>query len=431
MALRGKTPSPSNRRQAGPPRNRIPGPLIDAGSADCHHSTRRIRVKRLAYSRIEFVNARPSVAIIGAGIAGLTLGAVLHKFGIAFTIYEQAHRFARVGAGVQLTPNAVKLLRGLGLEQKLRNIGFAPQNGYNREWDSGKITFIHPMGAVTEQKYGAPDLSMHRAELHAALASLVPSARICFDQKLAGFELMNERVRLTLEDGSIGEFDALIGADGVHSRVRELLFGNEAPRFTGQVAYRAVFKTELLNGTPVDDRVKWWGPDRHIVSYMINPRREEIYFIASTPEPDFKTESWSAPGDLNALMDAYKDFHPNARILLERCPSVWKWALIERDSMPSWVSGRAILIGDAAHPMLPYMAQGAASSMEDAVILARCLQEIGFDDVPRAFRRCEVNRKERTARIQLGARQNRWMRSAGATDTDWVYGYDAWNVPLY
>ena len=130
------------------------------------------------------------------------------------------------------------------------------------------------------------------------------------------------------------------------------------------------------------------------------------------------------------LNDAYEGFHPLARVILQSCPSVWKWALVERDPMPSWGEGRAIVIGDAAHPMLPYMAQGAGSSMEDAVILARCLNQRDFDDVAGALRQCENNRKERTARIQLGASRNQWMRTAAATETDWVYGYDAWNVPL-
>jgi salicylate hydroxylase/6-hydroxynicotinate 3-monooxygenase len=374
--------------------------------------------------------ARPTIAIIGAGIAGLALGVALKKVGVGFTIYEQAPRFARVGAGIQLTPNAIKLMRGLGLEERLRSVGFAPAEGYNREWDTGNITFIHPMGAAIERKYGAPDLSMHRAELHAALASPIPKPSIRFDRKLIAFEFQSGGVSLRFSDGEIARADAVIGADGVHSRVREMLFGSETPRFTGQVAYRAVFSTRLLNGVNVDDRVKWWGLDRHIVSYMIDPNRNELYFIASTPEPDFKIESWSAPGDLKVLNEAYKDFHPHARILLQSCPSVWKWALIERDPMPHWTEDRAIVIGDAAHPMLPYMAQGAGSSMEDAVVLTRCLELVDFDDLPGAFRRCEQNRKERTARLQMGARENRWMRTAAATDTDWVYGYDAWNVPL-
>ena len=267
---------------------------------------------------------------------------------------------------------------------------------------------------------------MHRAELHAALLSLGDPEVIAYNKKLVGLDRITDGLRLTFADGSAVDADAVIGADGVHSTVLEILFGSGQPRFTGQVAYRAIYRTERL-AMPIDDRVKWWGPDRHIVSYKVDPRRDELYFIASTPEPDFKIESWSAHGDLAQLRAAFTGFHPHARIILDSCPQVRKWALVERDPLPRWSEDAIVLVGDACHPMLPYMAQGAGSSMEDAVVLARCLaaSELDFGD---AFRRFERNRKERTSRIQLGARQNVWMRTA--PDTAWLYDYDAWTVPL-
>jgi salicylate hydroxylase/6-hydroxynicotinate 3-monooxygenase len=369
-----------------------------------------------------------SIAIVGAGIAGLTAAAALRRRGIGAEIYEQAPRFARVGAGIQLTPNAMKLLRGFGLEERLRQAGFAPAEGFNREWDTGALTYAHPMGRHTEERYGAPDLMMHRAELHAALAALVPQEIIHFGRKLVALDPGREGVALVFADGSRLRADAVIGADGVHSVVREILLGAEQPRFTGRVAYRTIFPTALLGGAVIDDRVKWWGPDRHLVSYFVNPRRDELYFIASTPEPDFAIESWSALGDLETLREAYSGFHPQVRAILAACPEVRKWALVERDPLPRWCEGPIMLIGDACHPMLPYMAQGAATAMEDAVILSRCLAGTDRDGLPEAFRRCEANRRERTARIQLGARQNTWMRFGA--NTDWVYDYDAWHEPL-
>ncbi|TMJ21641.1 MAG: salicylate 1-monooxygenase, partial [Alphaproteobacteria bacterium] len=159
--------------------------------------------------------------------------------------------------------------------------------------------------------------------------------------------------------------------------------------------------------------VKWWGPDRHIVSYKVDPRRHELYFIASTPEPDFTIESWSTKGDIGQLRASFAGFHPQARVILDSCPEVRKWALLERDPLPRWSEDRIVLIGDACHPMLPYMAQGAGSSMEDAVVLARCLEGRKLEEFGAAFGTFERNRKERTSRIQLGARQNRWMRTAG------------------
>jgi salicylate hydroxylase/6-hydroxynicotinate 3-monooxygenase len=304
-----------------------------------------------------------------------------------------------------------------------------PEVGYNRQWDTGEITFLHSMGRKSEARYGAPDISMHRGELHAALASLVPLDSIRFGKTLAGIDRRDEGVRLSFADGTDAQVTALIGADGIHSVVRAAIVGEEKLSFTGQVAYRAVYRSALL-GRAIDDRVKWWGTDRHIVTYKIDPRREELYFIASTPEPDFRIESWSAPGDRDVMVAAYEGFHPDAMVILESAPEVRKWALIERDPLPGWTADRIILIGDAAHPMLPYMAQGAGASMEDAVVLARCLAEVDEADFDEAFRRCDANRRERTTRIQLDARRNRWMRSATDTPTDWVYDYDAWTVPL-
>lgn len=369
----------------------------------------------------------PAVAIIGAGIAGLSAAATLQKIGIKADIYEQASAFARIGAGIQMNPNAMMVLRGLGLEQHVRDIGFAPAVGYNRVWDTGEITYLHPMGEEIEQRFGAPDISLHRADLHAALASLTAPEAIHFNKKLIGIDRIGAGFRLAFADLTYIDADAVIGADGVHSCVLEILFGSGEPRFTGQVAYRAILPTQLL-GTPIDDRVKWWGPDRHIVSYKVNPRRDQTYFIASTPEPDFKIESWSAVGNLEQLRAAFTGFHPKARIILDACPDVRKWALVERDPLPRWSDDRIVLIGDACHPMLPYMAQGAGSSLEDAVVLARCLHGKDIDGFADAFRRFERNRKPRTSRIQLGTRQNTWMRTA--PDMTWLYGYDAWTAPL-
>jgi salicylate hydroxylase/6-hydroxynicotinate 3-monooxygenase len=369
----------------------------------------------------------PSIVIIGAGIAGLAAAATLRKIGLAAQIYEQAPAFARIGAGIQLNPNAMRIVRGLGLEARIRSAGFAPKVGYNRTWDSGEIVYLHPMGDTIEQRFGAPDISLHRAELHTALASINLPEAIHFNKKLVGLERKAGALLLTFADGSTVRADAVLGADGVHSTVLEILFGSGAPRFTGQVAYRAVYRSDLL-AREIDDRVKWWGPDRHIVSYKVDPRRDEVYFIASTPEPDFMIESWSARGGLGQLRTAFAGFHPDARIILEACPEVRKWALVERDPLPRWSEDSIVLIGDACHPMLPYMAQGAASSLEDTVVLARCLLDAGLESFSEAFCKFERNRKERTSRIQLGARTNLWMRTA--PDSAWLYDYDAWTVPL-
>ena len=241
--------------------------------------------------------------------------------------------------------------------------------------------------------------------MHAALLSINPPEIIHLGKKLVGLDRSGSRLRLTFADGTRVEADAVIGADGVHSTVLEILFGTGEPRFTGQVAYRAIYRSELL-GTEIDDRVKWWGPDRHIVTYKVDPRRDELYFIASTPEPDFKIKSWSARGDLDQMRAAFAGFHPDARIILDACPEVRKWALVERDPLARWSEDRIVLDrrrlpSDAAlHGAGRRLSRWRMRSFWRAASTAPDLD--GFAD---AFRKFERNRKERTSRIQLGARQ--------------------------
>ncbi len=369
-----------------------------------------------------------SVAIIGAGIGGLTAASTLLRVGIEVQIYEQASGFARVGAGIQQSPNALKVLRQLGLEAYLRRVAFQPRYARNRECGTGALTNQYPLGDDAEQRFGAPYLLLHRGDLHTALASIVPRAIIHLNRRLVGLDRSRAGVTLSFADGSRALADAVVGADGVHSVVREILLGPEKPRFTGRVAYRTTYPAARIGGIPLDDNTKWWGRDRHIVIYYVRPNRDEIYFVTSTPEPEFEVESWSSRGDLNRLRRAYDDFHPHVRAVLAACPEVHKWALVERDPLPRWGEGRVVLLGDACHPMTPYMAQGAATAIEDAAVLSRCLDGLDPDAVEDGFRRYELNRKERTSRIQLTSRLNTWMREK--TDANWVYGYDAWREPL-
>jgi 2-polyprenyl-6-methoxyphenol hydroxylase-like FAD-dependent oxidoreductase len=226
--------------------------------------------------------------------------------------------------------------------------------------------------------------------------------------------------------------DLVIGADGVHSTVRDLILGPEKPLHKGRVAYRAVFPAALMSGKDIGaSRTKWWGPDRHIVIYYTKADRSEIYFVTSVPEPaEWMTrESWSAKGDVRQLRAEYEGFHGDVRAVLNACPDCHKWAILEREPLPSWSEGRVVLLGDACHPMTPYMAQGAATSIEDAAILARCLEGAREHDVEAALARYEAHRKPRTSRIQAISSANTWMQQ-GEQDTSWLYGYDAWNVQI-
>jgi len=372
---------------------------------------------------------KSSFAIIGAGMGGLAVAATLRQIGVDVHIYEQAPRFARIGAGVQMMPNSMKVLRGIGIEDRLRQIAFQPHSHLNREWDTGVVMRELPM---PESLFGAPYLCMHRADLHDALASTVPPDCIHLDKKLTGLDQSSGQVTLRFADGSRVQADAVIGADGVHSVVREIIIGADTPIHKGRIAYRAVFPSSLMNGFDIGrSRTKWWGPDRHIVIYYTNPSRSEVYFVTSVPEPAewLTRESWSAKGDVTELRDEYAGFHHDVRAVLDACPDCHKWAILEREPLARWSDGRVVLLGDACHPMTPYMAQGAATAIEDAAILARCLDEVNCEDIEGAFKRYEAHRKPRTSRIQAISSANTWMKG-GDGDTSWLYGYDAWNVPL-
>lgn len=234
---------------------------------------------------MSFAERPPRVAIVGAGIGGLASASALIGQDADVKVYEQASAFARVGAGIQMTPNAMKVLRGLGMEEKLRAIAFEPISGLNREHASGTLTNELPLSGRSEERYGAPLLLMHRADLHAALAEQLPAGIIHFNKKLTNVRQDNGKVELEFADGAREEADLLIGADGVHSRVRELMLGAEQPRYTGKVAYRTTFPSKLMAGLTLEPyRTKWWGPDRHIVIYYVTRQRDEIYFVTSQPE---------------------------------------------------------------------------------------------------------------------------------------------------
>jgi 6-hydroxynicotinate 3-monooxygenase len=371
---------------------------------------------------------KPKIAVLGAGMGGLAAAALLHRAGADVTVYEQAKAFARVGAGIQVSPNAVRVLRALDLEPEARRLAFQPRSWKNRTWDTGEMQFELPLGATAEEQHGAPYLLMHRADLHTVLLSRVPTALIALDKQLIDFSQSGSGVTLRFADGSTASADAVIAADGLHSRTREILFGPERPRFTGNVAYRTVFPSSLLGGLALDDNTKWWGPDRHIVIYYVTPRKDELYFVATAPDPGWKTDSWSAVGDLSELRDAYRGFHADVTQVLAACPHVHKWAIADRDPMPSWSKDRIMLIGDACHPMTPTMAQGAAQALEDAMILTRCLDHFGINDVAGAFRMFEALRHRRTAQIQVTSHGNTWMRQR--TDGGWLYDYNACTAPL-
>jgi salicylate hydroxylase len=235
---------------------------------------------------------------------------------------------------------------------------------------------------------------------------------------------------LVLENGRRVEADVVIGADGIHSVVRTTLFGPDHPKFTGLVSWRATCPRAAVANLPnLDSFTKWWGPtaDRQIVTFPLS-LGEEIFVFATTPQTDWAEEGWTLPGDLYELRAAYADFHPEARALLDACTEATRSALHVREPMPQWSKGHVTILGDAAHPMVPFMAQGACMAIEDAIVLARALEHARGDAIPAALKSYEDARRDRTARVQRGSLANDWLREGG--NADWVYGYHAWSAPL-
>ncbi|NHU48697.1 FAD-dependent monooxygenase [Rhodococcus sp. A14] len=365
-----------------------------------------------------------TVAVCGGGIGGLATAIALRKFGLDVTVYEQTRQFARVGADINLTPNAVRALDGLGIGPAIRESAARPQFRISRTWDTGAETSRLPMGDSAEQQYGAPQLTMHRGDLMTALENRLPSGVVEMGRRVGG--VADGRIEFT--DGSTVSADVIVGADGIHSAVRTALLGREQPTFTGVVAFRAVVPTERVGDLPnLDCFTKWWGPNpsTQIVTFPLN-QGKDIFVFATCGQEEWTEESWTTPGSVTELRELYRDFHPEARALLDACDDVLKSALYVRDPLASWTDGRAVLLGDAAHPMMPFMAQGAGMAIEDAVVLSRCLSL--FDDPAVALQTYQETRLQRTSRIQRGSRSNEWLKVAG--NGDWVYEYDAWHVPL-
>lgn len=372
-----------------------------------------------------------NIGIAGGGVGGLAAAIALRQQGHHVTVFEQAQGFSRVGADINLTPNVVRAIDGLGAGAAIRERGAQPTFRISRDWDTGQETSRLGMSNVAEARYGAPQVTIHRADIIEALAEQFPLEHIHFGQRIRALTQDGQGVQLQLADGTSPSFDVVIGADGIHSRVRTALFGEESPRFTGVVSFRSVVPTERVQHVPeIEAFTKWWGPNpqSQIVTFPLNQGRETFIF-ATTGQESWTEESWTSEGDVNELRSFYQDFHPDARALLDACDSTLKSALYEREPLPRWSVGTVTLLGDACHPMLPFMAQGAGMAIEDAVVLGRALAGAGSRaEAERALLTYENARKERTAQIQIGSRGNQWMKTQG--NADWVYGYDAWHVPL-
>lgn len=369
------------------------------------------------------------VAVVGGGIGGLCAAIALAARGVRVRVFEQAPGFGRVGADINLTPNAVRALDGLGVGEALRETAAQPTHRISRTWDTGEETSRLEMAQAAQSRYGSPQLTMHRADLLAVLEDALPPGVLRLGRRLSGVAESADGVSLTFDDGSTETAGLVIGADGIHSVVRTAVVGTEHPEFTGVVAFRAVVPADRLAEVPnLGAFTKWWGPnpETQIVTFPLN-RGRDIFVFATAPQDSWREESWTTPGDVDELRAMYADFHPEARALLAAADEVLKSALYVRDPLTGWSTDRLTLLGDACHPMMPFMAQGAGQAIEDAVVLARVLTELDVEP-GQALRAYEAERLDRTAQIQIGSRGNAWLKDSG--NGDWVYAYDAWGTPL-
>lgn len=379
-----------------------------------------------------------NIAIVGAGIAGLAFAAALDRAGIDFEVYEQAPLLAEVGAGVQLAPNATRLLHRLGLGEHLLATAVTPEAIEIHRWDDGTLLQRTPLGKACRDRFGAPYYTMHRADLHSGLLSLVPDERIHLAAQCVGVAQTADAARLEFADGSKVYAALVVGADGIHSAVRERL-AHDRPRYSGQTIYRGLVPAQRVPHLLDEPRVLlWFGPDQHLVCYPVSSGRQ-VNFAATVAAPDWRGESWSARGSVLDVAPKFAHWHKDVTRLIGAADQVGRWALHDRESLDRLGSGRVAVIGDAAHPMLPFRAQGANQAIEDAVTLARCLSK---EDLGAALPRYERIRLPRTDRIQQESRDS--VRtyhladgdaqrdrdaaagaSSGLDEFEWLFGYDA------
>ena len=347
-----------------------------------------------------------SVIIVGAGIGGCAAALALRRAGCRVDVYEQALEKTEVGAGIQISPNASRLLQRYGLGTELESVSVRPVAVEARRWQDGKILAREDLGESIAAAYGAPYYHIHRADLLRILSAPIMNDALHLAKRCVRIIENGQTVRAEFQDGTCAEADILVGADGIHSVVREYLFGKELPRFSGNVAYRGLVPAERVAGLGIEFKsTNWMGPRGHFVHYYVSSGRY-LNFVAVTEQSNWTHESWTDRADLAEVHAYYEGWHPQIHAILDGVQATFKWALFDREPLNAWSKGRVTLLGDACHPMLPYMAQGAAQAIEDGAALAACLQRGRPEKVADLLREYEAIRQPRTAAIQALARQN-------------------------
>lgn len=394
------------------------------------------------------------VLIAGGGIGGLAAAAALLQRGIDVDVYEQAKELKEVGAGIQISPNGNRVLDALGVFEPLKALSCDPVRKEFRLWNTGRPWPMFSLGKTVVEKYGYPYLTVYRPDLHGALAERVRALKpdaIHLDSPVQGLAQDEEGVELVLKDGRRIRGDALVGADGVRSVVRNTLWGPTDPEFSGMVTWRGLIPMDALPAhlqTQVGST--WIGPGGHVVTYPLH-KSKIMNFVATIEGRSWPHPGGSAPGTTDECLSDFEGWHEDVRTMIRLAPSLLKWALGKREPIPRWTDRRVTLLGDAAHATLPFLAQGAVHSIEDGMVLARCLEGVGNEAVAGALMRYEHARIERTSRMVRGATANterfhsqelateesaerylgrEWSESPIFERYHWLYIYDALTAPI-
>jgi salicylate hydroxylase len=389
----------------------------------------------------------PKVAIIGGGIGGLSAALFLRRAGIDATVYEQAGEFREVGAGIVITPNAVRLLHRVGLAGTLAVRGVRLEASFEmRRWEDGEVLFANKIGVQSTDRYGELTYVIHRADLHRMLHRALPRHALVGSRRCIGVDEADDGVRVWFADGTgtrrMTVADAVIGADGMHSVVRDFVAGARPAVFLGLCGYRCLVPVEEapeMAARPV--QTIWLGPGRHLVHYPVSAGRL-VNIAAWVPAGDWSVESWSAEGSVVDLAEEFADWDGRVRELIKAASETSRWALYDREPLDGWSRGRVGLLGDAAHPMTPFMAQGANQAIEDAAVLALCMRDAAVSDIPAALALYGRIRSPRASRVQRLSRERmghnhlpdgdeQQRRDAEfavrdpLSDLGWLYAYDA------
>lgn len=389
--------------------------------------------------------------IVGAGIGGVTAALALIDAGLDVELYERNGTLSEIGAGIQISPNGVKVLDRLGLRDMIDAVAFRPEALEMRIGTTGTRIFSIPMREEAVRRYGAPYYHVHRVDLLKLLAQALRARStnaIHLNREVQSYAQTATGVTVTFTDGSRAVGDVLIGADGIHSRVRAAMLGDTPARFTGNTAWRVVIPAAEVRDLVPPAACVWVGPGRHAVTYYLR-RGELVNFVGVVERKDWQSESWAERGDKADLIGDFQGWaKPIARVI-DQAGECYRWALFDRDPLTKWRDGRIALLGDACHPMLPFLAQGAVMAIEDAWVLSRKLK--AATDIPSALAAYETERKPRTTRVQRGARAQMglyhqrgaarqlatygpmWLAARLApqivhTRQDWLYSHDVVNA---